>query len=356
MQHSASRMVFVSISDVANGAENVLLMLAEASKSRIIFLKKSNKHGLQIPKRIAHSYASDKSIILGLLKLIILLFPYRQGCTIMSTHPYLNAYLGILKRIGYLKSSLVVRECSSVLTRYSGLKKLSYKLAYRMGYPGANLVVCQTGLMKEQFLSHISFIPPNKVIVLNNPIDGEAIIKKSQKYLAKGYRNAQFICAAGRLIPEKGFDVLIKAIKCIECQFPELKLLVFGDGPQKAVLNQMINDYGLTDKVILKGWIKNPVPYFKNAKVCVVSSIKEGFPNVLLEMLSVNPRLVSTLCAGGIEAIPEIFTAKVNDVDDLAIAIKKALNSEQEAHKIKHNNYLLNRTPAVYIDAATNSL
>ncbi|MCC8426366.1 glycosyltransferase [Mucilaginibacter sp. UR6-11] len=356
MAPSANRMVFISMSDVANGAEKVLLMAAKASMAPIIFLKKSDKNGLHIPKEIVHIYASDRSMIKGFLKLIILLFRYRKEYIVMSTHPYLNAYLGILKRIGYLRSYLVVRECSSVFTRYSGFKKFSYKLVYGIGYSAVNLVVCQTELMKQQFLKHIRFIQPDKVIVLNNPIDRETIIKKAEKCLDDGYYNTQFICAAGRLIPEKGFDVLIRAFNCIKKQYPNLKLLLFGDGPQKAFLSKMITDHGLTNRVILKGWTENPIPYFKNASVCVVSSIEEGFPNVLLEMLSVNPRVVSTLCAGGIENIPEIFTAKANDVDQLAIAIKKALCLQQQVSKAKHNDYLLNRIPAVFVDVITKAL
>lgn len=344
------------MSDVANGAERVLLMAAGAKASPIIFLKKSVNGNLHIPSGIVHRYASERSMIAGFLKLIKLLLPYRKGYILMSTHPYLNAYLGLLKRIGYLKSQLVVRECSSVFNRYSGLKKLSYKLAYSIGYRSVNLIVCQTELMREQFLKHIRFVPLSKVIVLNNPIDTSAIVNKASAAIDDSYFSFPFICAAGRLIPEKGFAVLIEAFKTIEKQYSDLKLLLFGDGPQKDFLTKLIADRGLTGRVILKGWNANPIPYFKNARVCVVSSIEEGFPNVLLEMMSVNPIVVSTLCAGGIKDIPEILTANVNDVDNLATAIKKALCLPPPEHEIKFNSYLCNRTPVTFIDTIANAL
>lgn len=356
MSDIADKMLFISMSDAANGAENVLLMAAKASKAPIIFLKKLDEGSLQIPEGIVHKYATKKSMFAGFLNLIILLFPYRKGYVLMSTHPYLNAYLGVLKRIGYLRSPLVVRECTSVFNRYSGLKKMSYKLAYHLGYPAVSCVVCQTELMRQQFLEHVPFIGQSKVIVLDNPVDLDLIINKAKIAINDPYLGAEFICAAGRLIPEKGFAVLIGAFSRIAKEYPELRLLLFGDGPQKAFLNKLIAAYGLTTRVIVKGWTKNPVPYFKSARVCVVSSIKEGFPNVLLEMMSVNPIVVSTLCAGGIESIPGILTANVNDINHLAAVIKKALSTQPKNNRTKLNGYLSNRTPAKFIEAVNNAL
>jgi glycosyltransferase involved in cell wall biosynthesis len=353
---TAMKMVFISMSDVANGAEKVLLMAAKAKAAPIIFLKKSVTGGLHIPKEIVYSYAAKQSMIIGFLNLIVLLFPYRKGYVLMSTHPYLNAYLGVLKRIGYLKSQLVVRECSSVFNRYSGLKKLSYRLAYGIGYPAVNLIVCQTQLMKQQFLKHIRFIKTGKVIVSSNPIDIDALINKAEMPMDDDYIGTQFICAAGRLIPDKGFDVLITAFSKIEKQYPNLKLLLFGDGPQKAFLGKLIAGYGLTGRIILKGWTENPLPYFKNARVCVVSSIEEGFPNVLLEMMSVNPVVVSTLCAGGINNIPGIFKVVTNNADDLATSLTEALERKVVANNRSIGRYLQGREPNAFVNSVLTSL
>src|ERR1700754_1350569 len=152
MSEVKQNMVFISMSDEANGAENVLLMAATATGAPLLFLKKAKTGGLRIPAGQVSQYVSSKSMLMGFLGLIRLLKPYRKGFIIMSTHPYLNAYLGFLKRIGYLKSQLIVRECTSVFTRFTGLKKWSYQLAYRLGYPGVSLVVCQTALMRNQFI------------------------------------------------------------------------------------------------------------------------------------------------------------------------------------------------------------
>ncbi|MDR6940223.1 glycosyltransferase [Mucilaginibacter pocheonensis] len=346
------KVVFISMSDMVGGAENVLLMAACVSKGLTIYLKKARVGRLSIPDGQEVIYATDKSMLTGFLKLVGLLKPYRTGCIIMSTHPYLNAYLGFLKRMGFLRSKLVVRECTSVFTRFTGFKRLSYKLAYQLGYRGADLVVCQTGLMRDQFLQHVAFMPAQKVIIQENPVNLKQIFSKANAPLTDQDTKAGFICAAGRLIPEKGFSVLIHAFSCIEKEYPGLKLIILGEGPERQALTVLIDALDLGNRVILKGRIDNPIPYFKQANACVVSSVKEGFPNVLLEMMSINPIVVSTLCAGGIESIPGILKVEPNNVNALAAVIKTALDEGTTSHKQEIiQQYLHNRTPEIFINS-----
>jgi glycosyltransferase involved in cell wall biosynthesis len=350
------KMVFVSMSDKANGAEGVLLMAAQVSCAPVIFLKKEAKGGLEITGNQSLSYISATSMVMGFLKLGSFLKPYRAGYVIMSTHPYLNAYLGFLKRIGYLKSQLIVRECTTVFTRYAGFKKWRYQLAYWLGYRGVDLVVCQTGDMRKDFLKHITFISPKNVVVLENPIDLATISLKAKSPLNDPDANTDFICAAGRLIPEKGFSTLIQAFSFVEKQYPNLKLLIFGDGPEKQSLVKLIAMYGLQQRVILKGWTNNPMPYFKRAKVCVVSSVIEGFPNVLLQMMVLNRAVVSTLCAGGIDNIPGILKARVNSGSSLAAMLRAALNPDTDNETSVVRKYLRRRTPQLFVKTLLKTL
>lgn len=355
MPEMKPKLLFVSITDKANGAENILLQAARASNASLLFLKKVDSGGLNIPGDLHAEYVSIKSVIGGFFRLVKSLSHYRTDHIVFSTHPYLNAYLGFLKRIGYLKSKLIVRECSSVLTRYSGLKKWSYKVAYWLGYPGVNLVVCQTCSMRDSFVQHLPYIDRRRVIIQKNPIDIEQNLIKAEAALPAADATAEFICAAGRLIPEKGFDILIMAFDEIKASRPKLKLLIFGEGPEQASLENLISEFKLEDRVILKGWIANPMPYFKQAKACVVSSIKEGFPNVLLQMMILNPVVISTNCAGGIDEIPGIYLAEADNVNSLTSAINTALSTK------KHNKdlimqYVEDRTPEIFIKSILNAL
>ncbi len=356
MTPDTKNVLFISMSDRANGAENVLVMAAKAINAPIIFLQKTKNTRFTFAPDQQPVYVTERSMLAGFWGLLKLIKAYRKDFIIISTHSYLSAYLGFLKRIGYIKSRLIFRECTSVFTRYSGLKRWSYQLAYRIGYPAANLIVCQTALMQNQFRKQISFIPAARVIVQENPIDIEQAIIKAEKPLHDDDTCSDFICAAGRLIPEKGFIVLINAFNCIKEQYPDLNLLLFGEGPEKKRLSAVIKEHNLQGRVFLKGWTDNPLPYFKKARVCVVSSIKEGFPNVLLEMMALNPSVVSTLCAGGIEAIPSIETTEVNNVAALMAAVRKALHKNGEPGKKLMHQYLCTRKPEAFIRSILSAL
>lgn len=356
MKTLKQKITFISLTDAPNGAENVLHMMANAVEGDMVFLKKQPFSGLKVSENIGKTYLSERSLFNGFAKLLPLLRQFSRDDVLMSTHPYLNAFLGFLKRIGYLRSKLIVRECTSVFTRFQGMKKRIYEIIYRMGYPAVDLVVCQTGLMKEQLLLHNPFLAKVKVLVQPNPIDFNKIVAKSNQPLINGDAKLDFICSAGRLIPEKGFPVLIEAFKLIKAGHPQLKLLLLGEGKERELLTRIIAENDLTGSVLLKGQIDNPAPYFKQAKLCVVSSIKEGFPNVLLEMMSVNNAVVTTLCAGGINEIPAIAKVEVNDAKALAHAMNETLQKPQTESGNIATQYLYGRRPEVFAQSILSAL
>ena len=356
MKLEPSKQLFVSISDIANGAEQVMLMSAMSCKAPILFLKKEKQHHLSMPKEQVTIYASQKHILLGLLILPFKLLPYRKNYTIMSTHPYVNAYLGLLKRIKFLNSKLVVRECSSIFTRYKGIKRFSYSAVYRMGYPGVNLVICQTDQMKNDFIHHNHFFPERKIMVSGNPINHMALINASTSNINNILDYGNYICAAGRLIPEKGFDTLIYAFKLVKKLKPELNLLILGEGPERNKLTNLINELQLKDSVILMGWVENPMPYFKHAKACIMSSVKEGFPNVLLQMMVLNTNVISTRCAGGISEIPGILTVPINNPQALSLAIAAVLNKNTVDAPLQKAEYLKKRSPKAFLESIFDAL
>lgn len=345
----------ISLSDKPGGAENVLLQMAVSVGGEFIFVTKSKDIRLDIPDTLRCKYLSKKSIFFGMINLIPVLKKLNKDEIIMSTHPYLNAYLGFFKRIGFLKTQLIVRECTSVFTRFSGVKKLAYQIIYRVGYPAVDLVICQTDVMRTQLMNHNRYLDSARVIVQPNPVDVEKMILLGDQQLLEMEKIDEFICTAGRLIPEKGFDILIKAFEIVYRSYPHLKLYLLGEGKEKQALTQLIADYNLQNAVLLKGYIANPAPYFKNAKLCVVSSITEGFPNVLLEMMALNSAIVSTICAGGITSIPNITTVGVNNIEALAIAMLETLkNKKTELNP--HVDYLLGRSPKNFAKSTLSAL
>ena len=105
--------------------------------------------------------------------------------------------------------------------------------------------------------------------------------------------------AAGSLQPWKGFDDAIEAIGKIRDQKRELRLLILGEGPERAALEAQIARLGLEDRVRLVGHVENSLKYFARADEFVLSSHVEGLPNVLVEAMMAGTSCVATDCPTG---------------------------------------------------------
>ena len=281
----------------------------------------------------------------------ILLFPFLiyyfsiyQFKYSFSTQSLINSTFGLLKRIGVTgKTKVIVRESNSIFQLVRGLKKIRYSLGYHLGYPWVDLVICQTHLMKKNLLESMPWLEKKaKVVVIQNPID-LTLIQQKENEVIPGLAASNYIVAAGTLTKKKGFDILINAFDRIKEIHPELVLRILGRGEKRKELLEQIENLGLEDRVILEGFVSNVYPYFRNAKMCVISSRIEGFPNVLLQMMSQNNRIVSTLSAGDIDKIPGIFTCITGSAVELEKSMTISLSSEVGENRKLFDSYLQKR-------------
>jgi glycosyltransferase involved in cell wall biosynthesis len=165
-----------------------------------------------------------------------------------------------------------------------------------------------------------------------------------------------YIVSAGRLIPEKGFDILIAAFSKLKQEYRDLKLIIIGDGKFRIEMEILIKKLNLENDVILYGIADNVYPFFKQAKMCVVSSRIEGFPNVLLQEMSQNEKVVSTLCAGDIDKIDGLFTCRPNDEQDLLRAMQQCLEADTAGNRILFDKELQGRSIDGFIDKVNSYL
>lgn len=275
---------------------------------------------------------------------------------IFTSHVYTTGLIGIMLKLKLIKTlNFVARESTSIFLRYNGIKLLTYKLFYRLGYKQVNILICQTQVMKDQLIKGFPKLEKyTSIKVMPNPID-YSLITQREKLKPNESLPSEYIITAGRLIHEKGYDILIKAFAKIKKDFPNLKLIILGEGDLKSELTHLTRTLSVENDVILWGFVENVYPYFKNAEACVVSSRVEGFPNVLLQMMSQNNKVVSTDCAGGISEIPGILVCKPDDQEQLEIAIHSILESNSDNRKL-FDDFLRRRDISSFMEQVNNSL
>ena len=107
----------------------------------------------------------------------------------------------------------------------------------------------------------------------------------------------------GRLHDQKGYDMLVDAFAMIADKCPEWKIDIFGDGPDKAMLIEKINHYGLSDRIIINAPTSSIFNEYQSSEFLILSSRYEGFALVLLEAMACGIPCVSYKCKFGPEDI-----------------------------------------------------
>ncbi|UAS89488.1 CDP-glycerol glycerophosphotransferase family protein [Staphylococcus pseudintermedius] len=102
------------------------------------------------------------------------------------------------------------------------------------------------------------------------------------------------IVSVGRLSPEKGFDLLIKAVAELVPKYPQLKLYILGDGPLKGTLKSLVEQLGIQNHVYFLGQRRNPFYIVKRADVFALTSHYEGQSMVILEALTVGTNVLAS--------------------------------------------------------------
>lgn len=182
---------------------------------------------------------------------------------------------------------------------------------------------------------NLEVIIPNAV---NSPFLNKGICVEREK----------IIVSAGRLTEQKNFELLIRAFASISDKLPEYKLFIYGDGPLRSKLENLIKIYGLEQQVFLPGYIEHIEERIYKAALFVLTSKYEGMPNTLMEAMALGVPVISTDCAGG--GARYLINNGVNGVliqpdneSELSSSIIKVLNNKRFAASIAHEGYKIGR-------------
>jgi glycosyltransferase involved in cell wall biosynthesis len=284
------------------GAERVLLALARGfiQKGMRVDLLVGSKSGALIDEVDPSVNVIDlRAIRAGeppwwsALKTLVGLVRYLRGSSpkaMMSTLTGANLITVLARMIANNSFHLVLREATSL----SNIKSKTRFALVRLLYRYADKVVVLTGTVKDEMVTTMR-LSEEKVVVIGNPVDCVRIRKLSDPSGINESINvySPYALVVGRLVEPKDHFTVIDAIARVGDK-RGLNLVIIGEGSQKTLLQKYSQERGVSDCVHFLGIQSNPYPWIRYAKVFVLSSKWEGYPNVLLEAMCFGKPIVAT--------------------------------------------------------------
>ena len=196
-------------------------------------------------------------------------------------------------------------------------------------YPWAAQVVS----VSEGVNHYFNWLPKAKKSVIYNPFVTPKNVQKLINLPQGVNPENQWITAMGRLIEQKGFDLLLTAFAKIAHRYPSWQLLILGEGELRKQLEKLTEHLGLKDRVIFAGVINNPFSLLARSQFFVMSSRFEGFPMAHGEALACGLPVIATDCPSGPKEIIrdgiDGILVPNEDVDALAEAMERLISNEE---------------------------
>jgi len=234
---------------------------------------------------------------------------------------------------GNIPTKLFVRE--DLTPKKVSLKKpflYGVSLLQKWAYKRATGIIALSKDMASDISRHYKLDTP--IHTIYNPITTTEILEKSVNALEPTPpwpENTKFVLGVGRLAKQKDFKTLITAVAQAR-KTHDIKLVILGEGAERQNLESHALTLNISDSVFMPGFVENPFSFMHKSSVFVLSSKREGLPNVLIQALLCGTKCIATNCPTGPREILENGAygklVSIGDHEDITKGIVSCLTDD----------------------------
>jgi len=347
------KIAFLIPSMLAGGAERVMSILTNElsndSNYKIYLITMETGNNFETLKNINRVYLSNyngygsKIIKLCLFfqqLFAFLIFLYKERPEIVVAFSeraiILNIFASFFHKHKVITSIRV--HTSKHLENIPAWTGIIFKSCYKAFLNKSYKIISVSESAKEDVINNFN-VDREKVFVIYNPYDIDKINELAQEQLSEDYQkffhNSRVIINTGRLSKQKNQEELIEIFYNLSKKYDDIKLCILGEGFLKEKLLEKIANLGLEERILLTGFQKNPFPFLKNSNIFALTSLYEGFPNVLLEAMICGLPVVSYDCESGPKEI------LINDLQNLLVPTNDRKLFIKTLENLLNNNDLI---------------
>ncbi|MDD3315777.1 MAG: glycosyltransferase family 4 protein [Syntrophaceticus sp.] len=267
---------------------------------------------------------------------------------LIHAHDWLVAYAGRALKQAYkvpLIATIHATEYGRNQGLHNDLQRYISDVEWWLTYEAWRVIVCSHYM--EQELTRVFQLPTDKIRVVPNGVDLDRYQRKDMKHLSREQYAApgeKIVFFVGRLVREKGAEVLLDAVPKVFQYYSNAKFVIAGKGPALDYLKNKASDIGLYDRVFFTGYIDDDTRDFLygEADVAVFPSLYEPFGMVTLEAMAARtPVVVSDV--GGLGEIVQHETNGLKcypgNPNSLADNILRLLHEPDLANRLAERAY-----------------
>ncbi|WEK21284.1 MAG: glycosyltransferase [Candidatus Pedobacter colombiensis] len=332
------KIFFIVASLGAGGSERVFWILSQGFNKKlydvsVVFLDSSDKCFSMDIEDVDFIDLKTSKASLSFFKLLKLI-KKEKPFAVFSTTDHINILVALVSLFVTIPN--LIARASNIpkqMRHFDGLKAKFWNLFTQFSYKKFHVVVCQSKEMKEAIAEEFD-IPDEKLVIIPNPVLYTGFIKEK---ITSSVQKKLIIVA--RLAKEKGFDRLLNIFK----ELPEnYTLTIVGDGPLRTEIISNVKSLKIENRIFFSGQITEVNSLITKHDLMVLSSFTEGFPNVVLESLSVGIPVV-TFRVGGVSGLIRNgfngFIVEQDNLEDFKRQILKACSKKWDSLAIKEDVY-----------------